>query len=90
MNHDTERTESAEDTSRKAHGHVRPTIRCLLEDLRGTIGAGKMREALRTAEADLKADARCLHRGNRDHRAVWCPRGRSSRLRGSAGLRPVQ
>ena len=57
MNRDTECTELAEDTSRTAHGHVRPTIRCLLEDLRPTIGAGEMREALKTAEADLKADA---------------------------------
>ncbi len=57
MNDDANRTEPAEDTGRKAHAHVRPTIRCLLEDLRPTIEAGDMREALRTAEADLKDDA---------------------------------
>ena len=57
MNRDTECTELADSTSGKAHGHVRPTIRCLLEDLRPTIGAGEMREALKTAEADLNTDA---------------------------------
>ena len=57
MNRDTECTELAEETRRTTHGHVRPTIRCLLEDLQPTIGAGEMRQALKTAEADLRANA---------------------------------
>ena len=57
MDHDAEGTELAEDTSRQVPRSVRPTIRCLLEDLRPSVEAGEMREALKTAEADLEADA---------------------------------
>lgn len=57
MNRNAESAELADDRTRSIPKRVRPTIRCLLEDLRPDIEAGEMREALKTAEADLEADA---------------------------------
>lgn len=50
------KTDRAEDTSKGQPRTVRPTIRCLLEDLPRDVEAGEMRDALKAAGAELEAD----------------------------------
>ena len=56
MNRNADGAELADDTNRSIPRRVRPTIRCLLEDLRPDVEAGAMREALKTAKVDLDTD----------------------------------